>query len=315
MEVTRWRELTSAVERPVTVAEAKMATRVVSASGSVATQANIQIGSNNSCVTIIVRVAGTLGNDYTAKFLESGNSTPLSIDFDGKNLVVNLETNSGGSAISTATQVIAAIEADDRCAAVFELTSGSGDGSGVAVAFAKTNFSAGVDADDEEAYLTFLIKAATEVVEAYTSQSLITKTFRAVWEEWPEEEDEIELPIGPVISVESVKYYDTNGVLTTFSGMTLDAEDQTLPATLHLNYGETFPSLELERQNAVQVEFTAGYGNSASDVPARIKQCVLFLVAHWYANREPVINGTAVLSNKVPLTFETVLNSFKLFWI
>ena len=49
--------------------------------------------------------------------------------------------------------------------------------------------------------------------------------------------------------------------------------------------------------NALQINFTCGYG-SASDVPAAIKQAMLLMIGHLFANRQDVVTGTQV--NEVP---------------
>ena len=54
--------------------------------------------------------------------------------------------------------------------------------------------------------------------------------------------------------------------------------------------GQSWPSL-YPRDDAVQIEYVAGYGAAAS-VPQVFKQAILLLVGHWYANRESSIVGT-----------------------
>ena len=41
----------------------------------------------------------------------------------------------------------------------------------------------------------------------------------------------------------------------------------------------------------IAVRFTAGYGSLAADVPHPIRHALLLLVAHWFENREPFIEG------------------------
>jgi hypothetical protein len=62
--------------------------------------------------------------------------------------------------------------------------------------------------------------------------------------------------------------------------------------------------------NAVQIHFTAGYGNDGKAAPASMRQAIRLLVADAYFNREPVVAGmfaeTPALKrllwrNKVPL--------------
>jgi uncharacterized phiE125 gp8 family phage protein len=53
------------------------------------------------------------------------------------------------------------------------------------------------------------------------------------------------------------------------------------------------------------VRFTAGYGDTASDVPQTIRQAILLAVGHWYENRE----ATVAVGNvrELPLGIEALL--------
>ena len=306
---TRFKETTSAGALAVSVAEAKSALRVVD-TGSIATKANRSVGSGNSQLLVIAKVAGSIGNQYSTRVLVSGNNTPLSVTFSGSVLTINAATNGSAASISTVNDVIAAIYANADAAAIFDATSGSGNGTGTIGAAAQGALTAGVYSGDEDTYLTFLIQATTEVIENICAKALIQRTYRMYLDEWPDC-DEIELPIHPVQSVEHVYYDDVNNQEAEFtSSMILDNNDDQLPARLIRKFNAVPPQLSFD--GGIRIEFTAGYGTTGASIPAKIRQAILFLVGHWYANREPVVNGTAVLSNKVPFTFETVLNSFRL---
>lgn len=310
----RWKELTVASDRPVSISDAKAALRVIDTQ-SIATYANRSMGTGNSQLLVVAKIAGTIGNQYSVRILVAGLNTALSVSFANNILTINSATDGAGAATSKVNDIIAKMYATPEAAAIFDATGGSGNGTGVIVTASVGNLSAGVDSGDEDAYVGFLIDAVTEVIEARTGCMVMQRTFRQFWDEWPDcddDEDEIELGIYPVISVQAVKYYDTNDQLQSFSDYILDAEDIKLPARIVKKFGFMFPPLSLQRPNVVYVDFTAGYSATAANIPKKLRQCILFLVAHWYANREPVISGTAVLSNKVPFTFETVLSSFRL---
>ena len=44
--------------------------------------------------------------------------------------------------------------------------------------------------------------------------------------------------------------------------------------------------------HGIEIDFTAGFGVAASDVPAPIRQAVPLLVAHWYEHRDPIAIGS-----------------------
>lgn len=62
-----------------------------------------------SGVTVTAKTRGIAGNLVEVEFVESGNDTPLSVESDGEVVTVNLETDSGGDAVSTVSEVVSAI--------------------------------------------------------------------------------------------------------------------------------------------------------------------------------------------------------------
>jgi uncharacterized phiE125 gp8 family phage protein len=309
----RWKELTAAAQLPVSISTAKSAIRVVDTQ-SVATKANRTIGTGSSELFITAKIAGTIGNQYSVELLVSGNNTPLSVSVTNNKLTINSATNGSATATSTVNDVIAEIYANAQASSLFDATNGSGNGTGVVVAAANANLSSGVDGGDEDAYISLLISATAELIERITNKILMQRTHRIFYDDWPNG-DIITLPLSPIQSLDALKYINSNGTLTSFTGMTLDGEDKDLPPRLILNSGESYPALAMSVLNGVQIDVTTGYGSTESSIPFVMRQAILFLVGHWYANREPVINGISVLSNKIPYTFESTLNSFRLIYV
>ena len=56
------------------------------------------------------------------------------------------------------------------------------------------------------------------------------------------------------------------------------------------------------RLNAFEVDFTAGDGDEADDVPGPIRHALKLLVAHWFERREVVVLGLG--AQEVPATVE-----------
>ena len=90
----------------------------------------------------------------------------------------------------------------------------------------------------------------------------------------------------------------TEGGTTTDGGLTwtnkgtapdgdflLDTDSE--PSRIHPLYGNIWPAT-LRIPNAVNVYFTAGYGNDGAAAPANQKVAMLSLVSNWYENREPL---------------------------
>lgn len=140
-----------------------------------------------------------------------------------------------------------------------------------------------VDVADDDAYITTLIVAARTACEERLERSLITTGWTLTLDAFPEE---ISLPSGPVISVTSLQYLDTNGATQTLAGSLL-VGDVIYPA-----YATAWPDTR-EQANAVTVVYTAGYG-AAADVPAPIVQWILLAVGDMYAMRERSAERPAV---------------------
>lgn len=149
------------------------------------------------------------------------------------------------------------------------------------------------DASDQDTYLTTLITVARQRVEREIWRPLITQT-------WSMNLDKSELSTlivninkAPVSAVTSVTYYDSDNNLQTLAASNYEADVYGNPARFRL---KSVPTV-YDRMNALQINFTCGYG-SASDVPAAIKQAMLLMIAHLFSNRQDVVTGTQV--NEVP---------------
>jgi len=103
------------------------------------------------------------------------------------------------------------------------------------------------------------------------------------------------IPLGPVVSIVSVKYMDAAGV------------EQTMPPADYEAHAERIrPVAGWPATNgalgAVRLQFVAGDG-----VPDNIKHVVRLLVGHWYENRESV--GDKMES--VPMAVDMLVNSIR----
>jgi uncharacterized phiE125 gp8 family phage protein len=141
----------------------------------------------------------------------------------------------------------------------------------------------------EDILLTNLIKAAREYCENFQGRSYITQTWDLLLDDWPDE-DYIKVPYPPLVSVSSVKYYDTDSTEATMDSGDYYVDTYAEPGRIVLGYGESWPSTTLRPANGVIVRFVAGYGAAAS-VPQCVKQAMLMLIGHWYENRESTLTG------------------------
>jgi uncharacterized phiE125 gp8 family phage protein len=102
---------------------------------------------------------------------------------------------------------------------------------------------------------------------------------------WPMD-GQVRLPIGPVQSVSSVKYYDAGGVQQT---LVANADYQAWvgyrPPTIFPAPQKFWPVIQFGRVPAVTVDFVAGYGDTGSAVPAAAQQAILMTIGYWASNR------------------------------
>lgn len=141
-----------------------------------------------------------------------------------------------------------------------------------------------IDSDDENTLLTAYIKAAREYCEGFQNRAYITQTWELWLDKFPDY-DYIEIPLPPLISISSIKYYNTSDTEATFSSSSYFVDVKSEPGRVCLNYGVSWPAATLRAYNGVCVTFVAGYGASSA-VPEKVKLAILLLVGDYYENRE-----------------------------
>jgi uncharacterized phiE125 gp8 family phage protein len=151
------------------------------------------------------------------------------------------------------------------------------------IALAEAKLHCKVDVTDDDALITALIVAARRLAEQQTGRALVTQQWKQTLDAFPVAAIALDLP--PLQTVESLKYYDTDGAQQTLAAGT----DYTVHTSTPLGlvapaYGTTWPATR-DMLEAVEIAFTAGYGAAAA-VPQEIKQWMLLQIGHWYENRE-----------------------------
>lgn len=147
-----------------------------------------------------------------------------------------------------------------------------------------------------------LIAAMVEVVEQHldgwggvVGKALITQTWRDSFSCFPSGWLGA-LSVGPVQSIEGVRYYaDGGSSLTVVDPGTYRVVKHASGIHLELVDGESWPDGLATRSDCVQVTYVAGYGDAAADVPAPIVQAAKLLLGDLYENRETFVVGQADL--------------------
>ena len=160
-----------------------------------------------------------------------------------------------------------------------------------------------VDSSDEDTLVSSLVTAARIHIELACSKVLITQSWKLYFDRWPSRTC-VEIPIAPLQEISAVKIYDAddNSENLDASGWYVDTASS--PCRLVRRPVAIWPD-PARPANGIEITLTAGYGNTASDVPQTLRQAILLLVAHWFETREPVILGESAIS--VPLGVEALI--------
>lgn len=156
-----------------------------------------------------------------------------------------------------------------------------------------------VDFSDEDTYIDTLIESATKECETYCNRVFITQTWRQNNTYFT---NPIRLKVNPVVSLTSLKYYDTNDTQQTLTDTSVNFQKDfnSDEAAIYEGTTNAFPSLSSNVINPIEIITVCGYG-AASDVPQPIKHAIKILVSHWYENRETVNVPIASMGTVIPM--------------
>lgn len=148
-----------------------------------------------------------------------------------------------------------------------------------------------IDHTDEDPTLQLYIDAATGYLEGpngILDRALATQSWAQAY---PQFTDPIVLPLGlqPVQSVTQIGYYDPAGAAQLLDAGLYQLIPNAAGGPVIERLGNAWPATAV-RDDAVTVEFVAGEGS----VAAPIRQAMLLLVGHWYAQRETAAAGNTL---------------------
>lgn len=173
-----------------------------------------------------------------------------------------------------------------------------------------------------------MIIDAREYIESHTNRALITQKWRLMEDSFPPRyiqtsspmlelasglrhpemmdvhKDVFRLPKPPCISVDAINYIDSNGTLTLLDPATYVVSLSDVRAEIARAPNATWPSTQW-RSEAVQIDFTCGYGPTASVLPGLVRRAMRLLVAHFYSNREIFLDSRFAL--EIPHSIDDIL--------
>lgn len=155
----------------------------------------------------------------------------------------------------------------------------------ISVAEVKTFLRISHDGDD--AVLSNYIKAARQFCETYTGIAMISRDFKvsfdisgkALRRNYP-------IPKAPVSAISSVKMVSYSAQETSLESGAYET-DTGFNRIFIMNNG-----LNAANQRAIEINFIAGYGENASDIPETLRHAVLMKTAQMYESRGGEDNPT-----------------------
>ncbi|MGV3550168.1 head-tail connector protein [Rhizobium sp.] len=140
-----------------------------------------------------------------------------------------------------------------------------------------------IDGAGEDDLLGGLIRVARAHLERATGLALVSQGWRLYLDRWPRG-GVVEIARGPVMSIDAVRAFDQDG------------EERELALTGHVLDGPARPARLWLRDrpvagqaiNGVEVDFTAGFGETGAEVPDGLRRAMLVHAAHMYEFRGAV---------------------------
>lgn len=175
----------------------------------------------------------------------------------------------------------------------------------------------------DDIYISSLIIVAREFCEEYQHRAYITQTWELALQKFSIDQTDtlnndiqssiIEIPKGRLQAINSFTYKDSAGVVTIMQqDIDYVVSTRGMLGKICPPFGKIFPVCLLYPLDPIIINFTCGYGDDGSKVPARIKQAMLLLISHWYENRMVINNLRGVNPEEVSFAVTTLLQKDKI---
>ena len=169
-----------------------------------------------------------------------------------------------------------------------------------------------------------LIFAIREKAEAYTRRALKIHQYTLTLDTFPTGRGIIEIPNPPLRRIDSIKYYDADGVLQTLSPnlyrVVINVQDPVQSSYVVPIYGASWPQ-SLDDSAVVIITYTCGYGTitnadpaltTVMELPKALKQWMLINIANLYENSESVVVGNRLNVAEIPSIIDSLIANYKI---
>ena len=170
----------------------------------------------------------------------------------------------------------------------------------VTVAEAKAHMR--IDGTVEDVLIASLIVTS----RLHVDLALINQSWTLILDRWPPG-PEVDIPLAPLQAVNAVKVKNSAGVPSTVSptNYLVDLASKP-PRIVWNNAARADPGVPA---GGIEIEFAAGFGASAANVPAPLKHAVLMLTAHWYEHRDA--NEIGASAARIPDAISDLIQPFR----
>ncbi|MBN8960570.1 MAG: hypothetical protein J0H71_05515 [Rhizobiales bacterium] len=140
----------------------------------------------------------------------------------------------------------------------------------------------GIGAEVSDDVMDAFVKTARQTIDGWggwLGRALIRQSWKIILDCFPHDCDgAIVIPLPPIISVDEIKYLDLAG-----NSKTIEPSAYFLlpgePAQLYPAVGTAWPHVN-RRPGAVEITFTAGFGEAGTDLPEPIRNAVALMVSN-----------------------------------
>ncbi len=145
------------------------------------------------------------------------------------------------------------------------------------------------------------IATARNMVEKYTGTAIMSQTLTGYSNVF----DAVIPLCCPAQSITSIVYIDSDGTEQTLA--TDQYEIDTVTSVVVPAYGVSWPSARL-KTNSVRVQYVAGYGDTAEDVPPPLLDAIKFMVGQWEVFQNTIEGGVRPLT--IPNAAKELINPY-----
>lgn len=154
----------------------------------------------------------------------------------------------------------------------------------ITIAEAKAQLNIAASDSDHDVELSSIISACREEWERDTGIATITQTVEQRCHEW---QDVFRLTLRPVQSIASIKYLDADASEQTVDSGSYYIADE----SVWMVSGFSRPIIA-DRQNAIRIQYVAGYGSSSTDCSELDRQAIKLSVANRFEDRDMMGNDS-----------------------